>query len=127
MAMSEVYASTSPSTALVLFWPDTDGGPWDTGASELVESLAERLGTFVTCVGSGPRALTVEDALSAARFMGCQSAVVVSPVGCPVLGLEGLAPDRRTGVPAVCVHAEWTARGVAEAYAEASERLARAA
>ena len=127
MAMPEVYATTSLSPALVLYWPETDGGPWDTDASELVESLTEGLETFVTCVGSGPRSLTLGDALSAARFMGCVTAVVVAPPECRVPAVEDPAQNRRATVPAMYVNAEWTARTVAEAYAEASERLARAA
>lgn len=127
MAMPEVYASASASPALVMYWPGTDGGPWDTGASELIESLAERLGVFVTCVGSGPRSLTLGDAFSAARFMGCESVVVVAPEGCRVPTGEGLAHEPRASVPSVCVTAAWTARDVAGAYLEASERLDRAA
>lgn len=127
MAMSEVYASASVSSALVIYWPGTDGGPWDTGASELVEALAGRLGVFVTCVGSGPRSLTLGDAFSAARFMGCESVVVVAPEGCRVPTGEGLAHGRRASVPSVCVNAAWTARDLAGAYLDARERLARAA
>lgn len=127
MAIPEVYASTSASPALVVYWPGTDGGPWDTAASDFVESLAERLGVFVTCVGSGPRSLTLGDAFSASRFMGCESAVVVAPEGCRVTAGEGLVHGRRASVPAVCVNSQWTVRDVAEAYTEASERLARAA
>lgn len=127
MAIPEVYASSRVSPALVLFWPGTDGGPWDTAASRLVESLAERLGVFATCVGSGPRSLTLADAFSASRFMGCESAVVVAPEGCRVTAGEGFVHGRRASFPAVCVTAQWTVRDVAEAYAEASERLARAA
>lgn len=113
--------------ALILHWPGADGGLWDPEISTLVERLEEQLGVFVTCVGSGRGALSMNDAAAAARFMGCTSLVVVSLEG--ALPTRGELDEASTGFrePAVAVGSNPSVPAVAEAYNLASCRIERAA
>ena len=113
--------------ALVLFWPDADGGLWDPEVSALVEFLEEDLEVFVTCVGSGRGALGMNDAAAAARFMGCSSLVVVSLEGSHPIGRELEDVFVGCGLPIFAIESEWSASAVAEAYHGACRHTERAA
>ncbi len=117
----------SDNPALILIWPDADGGLWDSEASALVERLEEDLGVFVTCVGSGRGALRISDAAAAARFMGCESLVVISLEGDPPRREEIEGASEGIRLDAGSIGAKWTASAVARAYRQACHREPRAA
>ena len=121
------FEVASGKPALILFWPDADGGLWDSEVSALVELLEDHLGVFVTCVGSGPGALRMSDAAAAARFMGCVSLVVISLEGDPPMGEEIEGASAGVGWSAVSIGSEWTATAVARAYRQACHHEPRAA
>ena len=119
------YETNQP--ALVLFCPATNDGLWDSETSALVETLEEKLGVFVTSVGRGRGALRLNDAASAARFMGCESMVVIAPEGLrpPMSELEAIS--ERLGSPVIEVQAQWSAQALSEAYRTACRLVLRAA
>ena len=127
MKPKTTFEVVADKPGLILFWPDADGGLWDSEVSTLVELLEEDLGVFVTCVGSGRGALRMNDAAAAARFMGCSSLIVVS--------LEGAQPKREeierasagARLTVVSIGSEWTASEVTWAYRQACHREPRAA
>jgi len=127
MAQRTHFEYETNHSALVLFRPATDGGLWDSEASALVETLEEKLGVFVTSVGRGLGALGLNDAASAARFMGCESMVVIAPEGIqlPKSELEDISV--RFGSPVITVQAEWSAQALSEAYRTARLLVLRAA
>ena len=89
--------------------------------------LEEELEVFVTCVGRGRGALGLDGAASAARFMGCESLVVIAPDGLQPPEAELEAISEGFGSPVVAMQAEWTCRALAEAYRAARPRVPRAA
>ena len=127
MAHRTHFEDESNQPALVLFGPVTDGGLWDSGASALVETLEEELGVFVTSVGRGRGALGLNDAASAARFMGCESMVVIAQEGLRPPKSELEAISERLGSPVIEVQAQWSAQALSEAYRTACLLAPRAA
>lgn len=64
-------------TALVLLFRDRRESMWDSEVSELVGEVEERLdGVFVTYALEAATQPSLDDALAAARFMGCSEAFV---------------------------------------------------
>ena len=127
MTFNRQLEDDANGSALVLFSPDAVGGLWDPEASALVEDLEDRLGVFVTCAGRGRGALRLDDAASAARFMGCRSMVVIAPddVQLPAKELEAIS--ERFDSPVIAVQAEWSSRALSEAYRSARLGVPRAA
>lgn len=117
----------SGKPALILLWPEADGGLWDSDASALVEGLEDDLGVFVTCVGSGRGALRMSDAAAAARFMGFGSLVVISLEGDPPRPEEIGGASGGGLLKAVSVGSQWDASAVARAYRQACRSEPRAA
>lgn len=127
MKSRTAFDITTNEPALILYWPVAAGGLWDPETSELVELLEEKLEVFVTCVGSGRGSLRINDAVAAARFMGCSSLVVVTLGGsCPTgMDLEDASTGSR--LPIVTIESDSTAVAVAAAYHEACLDIERAA
>ena len=127
MAQRRRFEHNAADPALVLFWPVTEGGLWDPEVSALVEALEENLEVFVTCVGRGRGALGLNDAASAARFMGCESMVVIAPDGIQLPDSELEAISGRMRSPVVAVQAKWSSQALTEAYRTACLLVPRAA
>jgi len=127
MAPRRRFEHNAADPALVLFWPVTEGGLWDPDVSALVEALEEDLEVFVTCVGRGRGALGLNDAASAARFMGCESMVVIAPDGIQLPDSELEAISGRMGSPVVALQAVWSSQALTEAYRTACLLVPRAA
>jgi hypothetical protein len=63
--------------ALIVVFPDRRGGLWSGDISRLVEQVEEQLDAgFVSFALANGRRPSVADALAAARFAGCSSAVL---------------------------------------------------
>jgi hypothetical protein len=127
MSRNSQFEHGANDPALVLFSPDAGGGLWDPEASALVEDLEEDLEVFVTCAGRGRGALGLNDAASAARFMGCGSLVVIAGDGVQLPMSELDAISERFGSPVIAVQAEWSSQALSEAYKRARLSVPRAA
>jgi hypothetical protein len=127
MSTREWYNVTPRAPALIVYWPDADGGLWDPQASRLVDGLTDITDAFVTCVGSGRGAMSLEDAVAAARFMGCSSAVIVMPQGTGLCDEVQAPPGSRMRVSAIESDRGWDVAGVYTSYRDACRDLERAA
>lgn len=105
------WSETDPAPALVVRFDRDRLPPWDREVEALVEELEERLGDVFVTPAAGPGGPTLRDALAAARFAGCESAVVVTPV---TARPDPLAASG--ALPAVTVRSAWNAAAIASAY-----------
>jgi len=127
MASRATFSIAALEPALVLHWTTAGGGLWDPEVSALVDDLEDRLGVFVTSSGTGRGALRLSDAVSAARFMGCPTAVVVALERHPPRNDELIEAATRLGRPIVVVETPWSIRAIEEAYRVGRLRTLRAA
>jgi hypothetical protein len=77
--MAQLFGRNPLETCgLVVVFPDEGANLWDAGANGLVDEVEQRFdGAFVTFALANGRHPSLVDALTAARFNGCDSAVVV--------------------------------------------------
>jgi hypothetical protein len=111
------WTEREPAPALIVRF-DCDRLPlWDGEVDALVDELEERLdGVFVT-PAAGAGGPTLRDALAAARFAGCDWAVVAMPLAAARDPLPAGG-----ALPSVSVRSEWDAEAIARAYERASGR-----
>jgi hypothetical protein len=127
MAPKILFELKADETALVLFRPTVEGGLWDPRISALIDTIEDELGIFVTCAGRGRGSMRLDDAASAARFMGCESMVVVAPIGAQPSSSELNSASVRFQSPVVAVETEPSPRAVIAGYRSACRLAERAA
>lgn len=111
--------------AIVVVHDRLDHPLWDREAADLASAIEDRLeGVFVTTADLGPRAPRLDDALRAARFMGCRSAVVVVRDG---LVARRVAAGRPPLPTTTAVVGSWSADAIAAAYRRELAKVARRA
>jgi hypothetical protein len=104
-------------------FPEVRSPLWDPEVLAILDDLDDRLrGVFVSHAVMGSRHPTVGDALSAARTMGCRSAVVVD-----LPGSDTLARFVASGLPFTVTRADGDPAAIATAYRETADPYRRAA
>ena len=122
------FAADTTKTALVIAFPPDTRGLFNPEIHGLVREVAEQLdGVYVTYALTSGSTPSLRDAVAAARFVGCGSAVIV-PAGADD-GLKFF--DRQTAgdwmLSAPPILSELDAPAVAQAYLSAVEEAGRAA
>lgn len=106
--------------ALIVVFPDRRGGLWSAEISRLVEQVEEQVdGGFVTFALANGRRPSVADALAAARFAGCSSAVLAVVDGDSGGGLEP-RPGSLRGLTVSVAACRRNARSVLEVFRAAA-------
>lgn len=121
-------AADKPRTALVIAFPPGMKGLFNPEIHSLVRDVSERLdGVFVTyalAAGCGP---DLRDAMASARFMGCDSAVVIPAGSDQTTQSSDAASGGDWMLSTATLPSELTAPAVAEAFLTAVEGAERAA
>lgn len=121
------FTESPAGSALVIVFPPGVKGLFNTQIHDLVQEVRNNLdGVYVTYALSSGGAPTLRDALAAARFGGCESAVVVSVDDSD---LDRFADGRSIGDWMLSAHAvsKIDAPAVIDAYVAAVAEAGRAA
>jgi hypothetical protein len=85
MRGTRLFERATSGPALIVYRDSALGTLWDPELSELTERLEGELGVFVTSAGASERSPDLRDAAAAARFAGCERAIVVTAAESPVV------------------------------------------
>ena len=122
------FTAKKSTTALVIAFPSDMKGLFNPEIHALVRDVAERLeGVYVTYAVTSGSDPNLRDAMAAARFAGCESAVVVAAGAGDELRFMGRGTTGDWMLSDAPVLSELDASAVAEAYLSAAEEAGRAA
>jgi len=123
-----IFSSAGTKTALVIVFPPAVKGLFNSEVHRLVREVREMLdGVYVTYALSSGTSPDLRDSIAAARFGGCESAVVV-PVGASdTARFIDIGSKGDWLLSASQVHAEFDASALVDAYQAAVAEAGRAA
>ena len=123
-----IFSPAGTKTALVIVFPPAVKGLFNSEVHLLVREVREMLdGVYVTYALSSGTSPDLRDSIAAARFGGCESAVVV-PVGASdAARFIDIGPKGDWLLSASQVHAEFDASALVDAYQAAVAEAGRAA
>ena len=128
MESSFSFSGSDQRTGLVIVFPPDVAGLFNPEIHGLVQEVERQLdGIFVTYALSSGASPTVRDAISAARFVGCESAVVVQAVESDAAWPIDYAPTGDWLQTRLSVRDELDAWAVVDAYRSALDAAEKAA
>jgi hypothetical protein len=128
MSASFRFGASGKSVALVIVFPAGVSGLFNADIHRLVREVQESLGgVYVTYALSSGTAPNLRDAMFAARFVGCDSAVVVPAVASAEAERADDASAGDWMLTTSMVHSEIDASAVVDAYLAAVDEAGKAA
>ena len=128
MESSFKFSEHGRRAGLVIVFPIGVTGLFNPEIHELVQEVERQLdGIYVTYAVSSGASPTLRDAIGAARFVGCESAVVVQAVEHDTAWPVECAPDGDWLLTSLPVSSELEAPAVVDAYLSAVEGVEKAA
>lgn len=114
------FSEREQPTALVIVFPLGVSGLFNADVHGLVRDVEKHLeGVYVTYALSSGASPNVRDAINAARFLGCDSAVVVQTVESDGARTVDVASGGDWLLPSSSVHGEFDASAIVDAYVSA--------
>jgi hypothetical protein len=128
MKSSFNFSETDRGAGLVIVFPPGVSGLFNPEIHGLVQKVERKLeGTYVTYALSSGASPTLRDAISAARFVGCESAVVVQAVEPDASWAVDGGPGGDWLLTPLLVPDELDASAVVDAYRSALDAAEKAA
>ena len=122
------FASDTSSVALVIVFPPGVRGLFNSEMYHLVREVGERLnGVFVTYALSSGASPDLRDAMSAARFIGCDTAVVIPARAGDVADFADGGSVGDWLLTTKPVHSDFGVPAVVDAYLRAIDEVGKAA
>ena len=122
------FSERQQHSGLVIVFPPGVSGLFNPEIHGLVQEVERQLdGIYVTYALSSGASPTVKDAISAARFVGCESAVVVHAVGQDALWPVDCAPSGDWLLTSLPARNERDVSAVVSAYRAALDAAEKAA